>query len=242
MDDHNAHYPASLKEVKDIQSFSILFETYLKDFGTKDPEILRIFKKVIRIVEALYLVSDSIPLGESLRTEIRSQGLSLTDMTFSFALDKDTVSESKCLQGLARLGWLVQMAYVSKYLSRTSTELLQNAFVEVQSRIRNVRGSIPEDFLRIDEDVVSSKVIARHGDRVRREDSGVAREVSPKASERRGAILTFLRENPKVNVKEVLSVVPGVSEKTVQRELLALVDEGVLKKEGERRWTQYSLN
>ena len=44
-----------------------------------------------------------------------------------------------------------------------------------------------------------------------------------------------------MNVKDVLGVVAGVSEKTIQRELLALVDEGILKKEGERRWTLYSL-
>ena len=32
-----------------------------------------------------------------------------------------------------------------------------------------------------------------------------------------------------------------VSEKTVQRELFALVKEGVLKKEGEKRWSVYKL-
>jgi hypothetical protein len=30
-------------------------------------------------------------------------------------------------------------------------------------------------------------------------------------------------------------------EKTIQRELLALVEEGIVKKEGERRWSTYSL-
>jgi len=32
-----------------------------------------------------------------------------------------------------------------------------------------------------------------------------------------------------------------VSEKTIQRELQALVATGAVKKEGERRWTRYSL-
>jgi hypothetical protein len=36
-------------------------------------------------------------------------------------------------------------------------------------------------------------------------------------------------------------VVRGVSEKTIQRELSLLVLEGTVRKQGERRWTTYSL-
>ena len=42
-------------------------------------------------------------------------------------------------------------------------------------------------------------------------------------------------------IKEVSNIVPDVSEKTIQRELLNLVSEGVLKKTGEKRWSKYSL-
>jgi hypothetical protein len=42
-------------------------------------------------------------------------------------------------------------------------------------------------------------------------------------------------------VKDVSAVVKDCSEKTLQRELLALVAQGVLKKEGERRWSSYVL-
>lgn len=58
---------------------------------------------------------------------------------------------------------------------------------------------------------------------------------------RREAMLNLLRAKSNLTVKDFTSVVPEYSEKTIQRELLALVEEGIIKKEGERRWSSYSL-
>ena len=63
-------------------------------------------------------------------------------------------------------------------------------------------------------------------------------------SERQEAITRFVKEKKEVNIKDILnvpSIVKGSSEKTIQRELLRLVALGVLKKQGERRWSRYSL-
>jgi hypothetical protein len=58
---------------------------------------------------------------------------------------------------------------------------------------------------------------------------------------RRNAILELLQNKPSVTVKDVTNTIQGCSSKTLQRELLSLVNEGILKKEGERRWSTYSL-
>jgi len=42
-------------------------------------------------------------------------------------------------------------------------------------------------------------------------------------------------------IKDITSLIGDYSEKTVQRDLVALVKAGVLKKEGERRWSKYML-
>jgi DNA-binding transcriptional ArsR family regulator len=65
--------------------------------------------------------------------------------------------------------------------------------------------------------------------------------ISPDKSDRREAILKLLAQRSGLTVKDFLEVITGYSEKTIQRELLALVAEGVIKKEGERRWSTYSL-
>lgn len=54
-------------------------------------------------------------------------------------------------------------------------------------------------------------------------------------------IINLLKKTKEITVKDVSSVISDCSEKTIQRELLGLVDRGVLKKEGERRWSRYSL-
>ena len=58
---------------------------------------------------------------------------------------------------------------------------------------------------------------------------------------RRNTILELLQDKSFVTVKDVIDAIEGCSSKTLQRELLSLVNEGILIKKGERRWSTYSL-
>jgi hypothetical protein len=62
-----------------------------------------------------------------------------------------------------------------------------------------------------------------------------------KNAERRNLIIEEIKIKGSVTIKDVSDKIKDVSEKTIQRELLKMVDENVLKKEGERRWSKYSL-
>ena len=57
---------------------------------------------------------------------------------------------------------------------------------------------------------------------------------------RRDAILRLLENKPAITIKDITLIITDCSEKTLQRELLSMVSEGILKKEGERRWSTYS--
>ena len=65
--------------------------------------------------------------------------------------------------------------------------------------------------------------------------------VAVKKNKRQSIIINLLKRKKEIMVKDVSQVITDCSEKTLQRELLALVSQGVLVKEGERRWTTYSL-
>ncbi|MFA5651800.1 MAG: hypothetical protein WC933_00320 [Candidatus Paceibacterota bacterium] len=54
-------------------------------------------------------------------------------------------------------------------------------------------------------------------------------------------ILSMLKSGVKLTIKDFAQNIRDCSEKTIQRELLALVSKGVLKKEGERRWSKYFI-
>jgi DNA-binding transcriptional ArsR family regulator len=58
---------------------------------------------------------------------------------------------------------------------------------------------------------------------------------------RREAVLSVIRSKGPSYIKDISTVIRDVSEKTIQRELSALVAEGILEKKGDRRWTTYSL-
>ena len=70
---------------------------------------------------------------------------------------------------------------------------------------------------------------------VKKEDKG------NRKSERQEAIISVIRQKGELSIKDLTGVIKGCSEKTIQRELLVLVDLGILNKVGERRWSRYSL-
>lgn len=59
--------------------------------------------------------------------------------------------------------------------------------------------------------------------------------------ERKRAIFSVLKEKKSAMIKDFSSVITDCSEKTIQRLLIDLVRENVLKREGDRRWSRYSL-
>jgi predicted HTH transcriptional regulator len=60
-------------------------------------------------------------------------------------------------------------------------------------------------------------------------------------SSRQDIILSMLKSGVKLTIKDFAQNIKDCSEKTIQRELLALVSKGMLKKEGERRWSKYFI-
>ncbi|NTV44872.1 MAG: hypothetical protein HGA67_04285 [Candidatus Yonathbacteria bacterium] len=59
--------------------------------------------------------------------------------------------------------------------------------------------------------------------------------------ERRKNIVAVIKRKKHVTIKDIAQIVHTVGEKTIQRELAAMVEEGVLKKEGEKRWSTYTM-
>ena len=65
--------------------------------------------------------------------------------------------------------------------------------------------------------------------------------VSVKKNSRQSTIIALLKRKKEIMIKDVSPLISGCSEKTIQRELLAMVAAGILKKIGEKRWSRYTL-
>ncbi len=66
-------------------------------------------------------------------------------------------------------------------------------------------------------------------------------DLKERKSNRSEIILSLLKGGKELTIKDFLSHITDCSEKTIQRDLLAMVASNVLKKKGERRWSRYSL-
>lgn len=64
---------------------------------------------------------------------------------------------------------------------------------------------------------------------------------SSENSTRKDIIIGLVKDKGEVTIKDISSVVSECSEKTIQRELLSLVNSNLLKRTGEKRWSKYSL-
>jgi len=58
-------------------------------------------------------------------------------------------------------------------------------------------------------------------------------------TKRRDIILQLVKNRKEITVKDAAREIQTVSEKTLQRELIALVEEGTLERVGSRRWSRY---
>lgn len=65
--------------------------------------------------------------------------------------------------------------------------------------------------------------------------------VSVKKNSRQSVIISLLKRKKEIMIKDVSPLISGCSEKTIQRELSAMVQAGILRKTGEKRWSKYSL-
>jgi len=60
--------------------------------------------------------------------------------------------------------------------------------------------------------------------------------------DRRERIKVVLSAKGDATIKDIADIITDVSSKTIQRELNAMIEDNLVKRQGERRWSKYSLN
>jgi len=89
----------------------------------------------------------------------------------------------------------------------------------VRSESRQNRSAIPKGDISTDAHLVYSQLV-----------------------DRAARIRTVLEAKPAATIKDIAEVITDVSEKTIQRELNSLILKGQVVRDGERRWSKYSVN
>jgi len=224
-------------------------------------------KKTEKISGAIYIITNFIPQSEPIRRRIQKNVLKLLSHTFTIKKTSKTgdgVSQSVfslTSQVIPELVSLLSIAHASGYITEMNSSLIIAELKRVSSVLTDSFGviknlSVSKDDLHVP-DHSSARIESTSYDKRQNEnilkDKSLSIKDTPrlpktegkktiaKKSERRDAILSLLRTQNEISVKDVAERLPHYSEKTLQRELIKMADEGIVHKEGERRWTRYSL-
>jgi DNA-binding transcriptional ArsR family regulator len=179
-----------------------------------------------------------------LRDRIESIAIGLVDA----AIVPSGVVRTMLSRELLALSSILSIARTGGLLSHMNTELITR---EAHSLLQEVAGyEEPRLFL---EDVPTLSSIAKRTlsmDSIKtptvlsRPQRKFVKDTEVKdnnVKDRRETVLSVIKNKQKASIKDISTLIRGVSEKTIQRELSALIEAGKVKKEGERRWSIYSL-
>jgi predicted transcriptional regulator len=226
-------------------------------FFSGDDYLIYIFKKTEKITAALYLVSGLLKDDEPMKWELRDRGIDLLTSSFtassSLPGDKNVVIQALFTAALETLS-LLGVARISNLVSEMNHSLLVHEIDNVVGLLRdrlaasaeNAGYVLSEKFFRTSEisgtkeQGVGSKEQIKNSPEIKAIHQGQA-ATQQKKSQRQENIINILKGQSNITIKDISKAIKDCSEKTIQRELSELVDKGVIKKEGERRWSRYSL-
>ena len=92
--------------------------------------------------------------------------------------------------------------------------------------------------------VYAQEITAQTTPTQRKRASSQTQDAHPALStgnDRRERIKTILEAKGEATIKDISEIITDCSEKTIQRELNAMIEENTVKRQGERRWSKYSI-
>lgn len=224
--------------------------TTLSTFGVGKEFPSALPGRASKLASALYLVTSLMSEGDPVRTELRSAGV---------ALVSDIAKSGRVARGSARdlvsvIVSLLELSKNSGLMSAMNADVLSEKFIEFSRGLtadgdgatgRSALALLSDAFPDPVKDTPTSSSAVYKGQRVNLLTRHLQASQRPLAGSgdgvRRAKIIDFIKDRKRAGIKEIARMFPGLSEKTVQRELIQLVRERVIAREGERRWSVYSI-
>ncbi len=229
----------------------------------------RAFKKTERLILATYLITNHISSLDELSIDLRNTSRGLLPLVSSSQnLFKSVENTAPLLLEIRKLLILIDLLFASHMVSEINMGVLKRAYIDFAEFIRssvgsekatnlNLNGIFNESINRSTADNVAAqnsspkqvgraRLLAKKEDRValasaKNNNKNTSIKSRAVSTNRRVVILDMVSKTGSVTVKDISKQIPDTSPKTLQRELMKLVEDGVLKKEGNKRWTVYSL-
>lgn len=199
-----------------------------------------VVQKTEKLASAIYLVTGHMSQEEPIRTRLRTCVLALVSSSAG-EFDERGHEDfgSRCLE----VASILRLAERAHLVSSMNAKILCEEYAHLAAFVREHKEKIFGNTLDV---VVKRPSPPAHS--LAKSMGGDAHFIkdnshigSKRHSERQKKIIDLLSKKDKITVKEASETIEGCSEKTIQREIMSLVHDGVLIKEGERRWSTYRL-
>ena len=219
------------------------------------PDLYFCYLKSEKIAHALaHLLRDFEGENNSLTETLARASAYLPASILRFAAGE--FEEEAVLVDIFELLSLVRLSVSHNYLDTANAEVLVKEYEVIAQKISLGKNASP--FLSLEDLAVppfSSSSAGEHGrnilpaqsqhasgnlkDKRQSYKGHITKTIAPAQLERTALILKVIVENKRVSIKDISKVIRNCSEKTIQRELNSLIRQGLVRKEGQRRWSVY---
>lgn len=189
-----------------------------------------------KIIAALFLVTGHLSETDPMRLELR-------DLAVQLASDDGELRRDVAKMIMTLLG----AAALARIVSEANARIIEAELRYFINPAVNGEGSIAalfspgEDFHK--GQFLHKKTQDTHMSFIKKTAEGNVLEKKhisiTNKTNRQEKILSYINERKSANIKDISLLFPDVSEKTIQRELGALVTSGKIRKHGNKRWSLY---
>jgi len=211
-------------------------------------------KKAEKITSALYLVTNLLSDNEPLKYSLREYAISVLGEILphtSRNLQARIVSHihPKISELLALLSVAGQAGLVSEMNEEILRSEYQSLVALLQEGVEAHKGDLllSRSFFAVEEGLLLGGIkdkdenvndISKRHVALKKAGGYPPKESS---SKRHGTILDLLKNKKEVTTADIKAVIADCSEKTIQRDIKELIDEGKILRHGKRRWARYTL-
>jgi hypothetical protein len=232
----------------------VLEKSIFANIFEKDIRRVFIYKKAERLAKAIHLITPAFTDSVSLKNRIDAIAIGLIDA----AILPPGAARTALPRELLALSSVLSIARTSGILSSMNAELITReahmllhevasyeeprlSFADTPSLSDIAKNALSREASR-NQGQTRKRLPVRaaggtHKGHIKDTDSAAEGHIK----DRRDTVLSVIRDKGTASIKDISTLVRGVSEKTIQRELLALIESGKVLKHGERRWSTYSL-
>jgi len=229
------------------------------DISIKDTSFVLAYPKINKLITALYMVTDVMDMSEPLRLKLRTLGVGIISDTLSNPADAPgKISEVLSFLDIGRAVNLI---------SEMNHAILKKEFTELKNSIEKSREeiakpvalshlfteheSLPEPLaetpgtrIGVQKGSTLLAALKQVSDRVEKPAQSTGGDKFAK-KDRREKITEILKQKGGLPIKDIFVILRSykgqekLSEKTLQRELLAMLREKALDRVGSKRWSKY---